>query len=642
MQKQLRVWFAVLLAVCLVLAGCSNEVEPTNTVQKDMMLGVDEATPSTNEVDAETISAQGLPTKISDADALNGVAYKFLRTGDELNWKNLKAGTYNIYAWARSELYGDEAPAMTITVGSQALTKSFDSTSYQKVFFGQITIKEGNKLSTKFINDAWGGSADKDRNLILSHIWCEPTTNPAPTEPEPGEPEPSEPSEPSNPVPPTNNPNDFANYEPVLNGKAYYVSGSGNDSNNGLSQSTAFKTLQKAASLTNPGDTVLVMNGTYSKEDSNSNVLDINRAGRADAWIAYKAMPGHNPRIFVNNNYAGIRTIVPYIIIEGFTVEGNVNNLSFNEADKLARGTDSNAALNTTKFNSGGIMSYPEGSSKPHHLIIRNNTVFNHPGSGIASNGSDYVRIEDNIVYNNSYYSAYATSGVSFYQSRDIDSSTGQKMFIRRNTIYKNENKVPFWYSNASDPSKRSMTDGNGIIIDDAINEQTFISGGGSPYKGTFLIENNLVYDNGGRGINVYSSQNVVARNNTLYRNGRTPNLDSEIVIGKSSNVHFSSNIFSVDPSNKPISHYESSNVHFKNNLFHSGSDVPAYPEGSNADMASQDPSFISPSTNPSSANFRLNMGSPAIDKQSTEAPQHDITKAVRSGSSDLGAYETF
>ncbi|MGL4610778.1 MAG: putative glycoside hydrolase, partial [Trueperaceae bacterium] len=58
------------------------------------------------------------------------------------------------------------------------------------------------QVSAKFINDAWGGTATTDRNLILSHLWCEPTTpsTPAPTEPAPSEPVPTEPA-PSEPAP---------------------------------------------------------------------------------------------------------------------------------------------------------------------------------------------------------------------------------------------------------------------------------------------------------------------------------------------------------------------------------------------------------------------------------------------------------
>jgi parallel beta-helix repeat protein len=375
---------------------------------------------------------------------------------------------------------------------------------------------------------------------------------------------------------------DFQFLEPAAAGVTYYVSGTGNDANNGLSQTQPFRTLQKAAGLTNPGDTVLVMNGTYTKTvadktSPDNNVLRITRSGNASGYITYKAMSGHSPRIFVDNNYSGIRINAAYIVIDGFTVEGNLPNLSLAEAETLAKGTDT-AALTNSKFNSSGIASFPneDGSGQPHHLIIRNNKVFNHPASGIFSNGSDYIRIEKNTVYNTSYYSAYATSGISFYVSKQIDTSTANKMFVTKNTVYKVENKVPFWYSNEANPSARVITDGNGIIIDDSRHTQS----DNVPYVGGFLVENNLVYDNGGRGVNVYSSDNVTVRNNTSYQNGRTTGF-TEIGVGDAAKVTFAANIFVSRNDRKPILSYNINNVSFDNNLFNGGSEAPQFPAGS-------------------------------------------------------------
>ncbi len=44
----------------------------------------------------------------------------------------------------------------------------------------------------------------------------------------------------------------------------YYVSTSGNDSNNGTSEATAFRTIQKGADVAKTGDTVIVLPGTYN------------------------------------------------------------------------------------------------------------------------------------------------------------------------------------------------------------------------------------------------------------------------------------------------------------------------------------------------------------------------------------------
>ncbi|MGL4175427.1 MAG: right-handed parallel beta-helix repeat-containing protein, partial [Dermatophilaceae bacterium] len=374
---------------------------------------------------------------------------------------------------------------------------------------------------------------------------------------------------------------EFARLEPPAGGRTLYVSGSGRDDNDGLSPGRAFRTLQKAADLTAPGDTVRVLNGTYTKTvadttSPDNSVLRVTRSGTAEAYIRYAAMPGHRPRIFVDNNYSGIRVNAAYIVIEGFTVEGNLPNLSQAEADALARGTDQTAALTNSKFNSSGIASFPneDGSNQPHHLVIRRNTVFNHPASGIFSNGSDYIRIEDNVVHHTSFYSPYATSGLSFYTSRQIDDNTGTKMFIRRNVVHNVENRVPFWYSNAADPAQRTITDGNAIIIDDSRHTQS----DNIPYVGAFLVENNVAYDNGGRGVNVYSSDHVVARNNTLHRNARTPGF-SELGVGDAADVTMQANIVSVRDDRRPIESYTTRDITFDNNLFHGGNEAPDYPD---------------------------------------------------------------
>ena len=381
----------------------------------------------------------------------------------------------------------------------------------------------------------------------------------------------------------------FEQLEPQATGTTYYVAGTGNDANNGLSRDAAFRTLQHAADLTQPGDTVLVMSGTYTKPGPQTNVLQINRSGEPDNYIRYKAFPGQTPRIKLSDNYAGIQINAAYIVVEGFTVEGDVPNLSADEAMRraLLPPEQKSEALDNSLFNGSGIFAYPKEDRSPHHLIIRNNHVFNCPATGIAANGADYVRIENNLVHNNSYYSAYATSGVSFYQTRGVDASTAAKMFIRGNVIYGNENKVPFWFSNENNPSQRVITDGNGVIIDDGRNTQSIVGDASVAYKGTTVITNNLVYGNGGRGVNVYSSDNVKIRYNTTYQNARAVSsaIGSELSIGDASHVQFVSNIVVARSDRKLLGSYNTSKVTFTNNLFSGGSGAPEYPSGSRPNL---------------------------------------------------------
>lgn len=66
----------------------------------------------------------------------------------------------------------------------------------------------------------------------------------------------------------------------------FYVSTDGSDSNDGRSPEAAFRTLQRAARVVNPGDVVWVRGGVYSSD------VAFERSGRADAPIVYESYPG--------------------------------------------------------------------------------------------------------------------------------------------------------------------------------------------------------------------------------------------------------------------------------------------------------------------------------------------------------------
>ncbi|MGL4609572.1 MAG: carbohydrate-binding domain-containing protein [Trueperaceae bacterium] len=181
----------------LILVACgSNDGEGSAPVQDDV-LTVDEATPTP----ADGLDAQTAPEIISDANAYEGKAYKYTRSGDELTWTmdqlSKGDGKYTVKVMARGELY-EGAPILEVSVGTQKAYYTFNSTSYM-TFQYPYNLKKGDKIIVKFINDYWGGSADKDRNVILSHLLLiggAPTApdndngNPTP------EPEPTEPTEP--------------------------------------------------------------------------------------------------------------------------------------------------------------------------------------------------------------------------------------------------------------------------------------------------------------------------------------------------------------------------------------------------------------------------------------------------------------
>jgi parallel beta-helix repeat protein len=417
----------------------------------------------------------------------------------------------------------------------------------------------------------------------------------------------------------------------------YYVSGAGSNSNNGLSPDAAFRSIQKAADLTQPGDTVLVMNGTYTNDNPNQNygnVFTILRSGRSDAWITYKAYPGHTPKIQADNNWYGILVSgASYINIEGFDVVGSLDSLSIDRARQVRYNN-----VQDTRYVSSGIGVGPEGANGfAHHINIRNNRVSKFSATGIGSSKADYVKIENNIVSDTSFYSPYGTSAISIFQAPNFDNNTGDyKLVVRGNVAYNNKNLIPAF-------AKDYIADGNGIIIDTLrnIGNSAGAPGLSENYRGKTLVENNLVYKNGGRGIVVYDSDNVDVFNNTSYQNLQNSDLnDGEIVTGRTINTRVFNNIFYGRGGQTANIFYDVQNVQYDHNLiYNTSSFYNPDPARNTRNIVGQDPLL----ENPGASQFKLKAGSPAIDSGTFSASVwQDIIRMGRPQGSgiDIGAYE--
>ncbi|MDZ8089931.1 MAG: right-handed parallel beta-helix repeat-containing protein, partial [Nostoc sp. DedQUE12b] len=293
--------------------------------------------------------------------------------------------------------------------------------------------------------------------------------------------------------------------------KTYYVSGAGNDKNSGLSTSSAFRTIQRAANLTNPGDTVLIMNGVYRNAKPSGDVVSITRSGKANAWIKFKAYPGHRPKI-QHNGWHGIliRNGASYIEINGLEVIGNNANITLN----YAMSQKTNKLNPLTNGNCINVDGRKDGRS--HHIRIVNNKVHKCGGAGISAIESDYVTIDNNEVFDNAWYSVYGCSGISILSSWNSDNKRGYKMFVTNNKTYNNRMYIP-WIAVGK------ITDGNGIIIDTTRNDENPKLGA---YKGYTLVKNNLAFNNGGSGIHAFLSEHVDIVNNTAVLNNQSPELN--------------------------------------------------------------------------------------------------------------------
>jgi len=412
-------------------------------------------------------------------------------------------------------------------------------------------------------------------------------------------------------------------------GKVYYVSGTGNDKNDGLKKGAAFRTLQKAADVVKAGDTVYVMNGTYEQSKyPNTPVLNINQKhGTEDAPITFKALPGHNPLIKSTNFQAINIAGSSYIVIEGITMVGANDQITL----EYAKSQQNN--LNNPLTNGAGIYIQPDKSNNSsHHITIRGNTITKFPAGGISTKEADYIIIENNTVSETCWYSPWGSNAITTLNNRNLDNNTTDyKIIIRNNVSFNNYTYIPWWEA-------QRITEGHGIMIDAA----NSLGLDNQAYKGKILIANNISYNNGGAGIQVFKSSNVDVVNNTTYQNSQHPELKAsgEILIsGVSDNVNVVNNImYAGNNGNSYVVGGSATNIKADYNLIYNTSNYNK--KGTNF-ILGKDPGFV----NAAARNFALKPGSAAIDAGSnafnnvTGRTPHDGdgngTAVV-----DIGAYE--
>jgi hypothetical protein len=437
---------------------------------------------------------------------------------------------------------------------------------------------------------------------------------------------------------------------PMFQPISYYVNSStGNDNNNGTTTGTAFATIAKASSLMIAGDTALIMTGVY-------NPLTITRSGNATNSITYKAYPGNSPVITCGPNGAWslMQISASYITIDGIELKG------LNQTSTLAQGeANYNSALaggdtfdygTTLNTNTSGLSIGDKLIPTVHHVLVKNCKVHD-CASGVGATNTDYLTIENNEIYNNCWYSMWAPSGISVLGMKSIDNNTGDKIIFRGNKIYNNYCLVK-WIEILN------YSDGNGIIID--INDGS--APGTTEYIGKFLVENNVVFDNGGRGLYIMQAGNATFRNNTSYWNSKSSfSTGGEMVCYNAHDVKFINNIGWANPAYSSENYAicdngnwgNNKNITWKNNLAFNGTigqnstyfHLTTTTFVDNTNKTGVNPIFINPSINPATANFKLQAGSPAIDAGTAAfgLPAYDITYSprVQGNNVDLGAYES-
>ena len=390
----------------------------------------------------------------------------------------------------------------------------------------------------------------------------------------------------------------------------YYVATTGSSGGNG-STSSPFRTIGEAMSANlKPGDEVVVKPGTYTE------AINIDKDGSAAGNITLRSeVPGGALIRPPSGSHNAISVNANYVVVDGFDIRGG---------------------------NGDGIE-----ANNVHHIQILNNKVHDAGESGIQFNQSDFIRIEGNETYNNAGSGWF--SGISIYENRNITgdtSTTGYRTIVKNNISHDNVTKAG------------AHTDGNGIIIDDFQSTQ---ASGHPNYTFKTLVEGNLVYENGGKGIQVTWSDSVTVANNTAYHNNQDPQNTctwrGELSNSTSNNNTWVNNIAVADPSlnknNTAIDNTSTgganSNVVWANNITYNGTAGQAsvktdggnaMPSTANGNQLGIDPKFLGAA----SGNFHVGSGSAAIDHGTTKygVDTVDLDGHARVvGTVDVGAYES-
>ncbi|MGN6389940.1 MAG: hypothetical protein ACTHL1_10540 [Burkholderiaceae bacterium] len=412
----------------------------------------------------------------------------------------------------------------------------------------------------------------------------------------------------------------------------WYVDGKAGSDNNTGSKSAPFLHIWRGWQMAKPGDTIHILpTVVYGHQYFG------NKSGLPGAPITIQG-EGASPNL-TRITGEGIN----YAIM----LDVNTNYVRIRNLDVTAPGHGNYA---------GWSAIYVKQS---HHVEVTGNYAHDSGCAGIQIHHSDYSTVSFNRVANNARDTTNNVycSGISQHEDLDVDTNTGVKMIIANNIVYGNTN-VPL--ANCVYPCTDS--DGNGIIIDDSRRTQT----DNRAFRGATLVENNIVFNNGGRGLAIFYSDHVTARGNTFYRNNQDPYEGSwrpgEIGITFSGGINATGNVFASDgaagtantgahvavqvtdcASGDPIAvdYNLSSNPQNDSRLavYQRNNAVPVT-IGTNNRWG--DPLFVQASVDPSLADFRIGATSPALGFAipAGSYPAYDYLQVARTSPVTAGAYQ--
>ncbi len=389
----------------------------------------------------------------------------------------------------------------------------------------------------------------------------------------------------------------------------YFVSSTGDDTHDGQAPETATLDLQAAINRLQPGQTLFVMNGTYERVlgSGQGGHFRLASSGEPNKPITIAAAPGHQPVILATQG-SGIELVGSYLTLRGITIRGE------------GFGPDNDFGF--------GVM-----AEKGHHIEISEMTVSGMPIGGIATIETSHVTITDNTVFDNAKWGPEQGSGISIYEPIDFGhgpDADGYTDRIMGNLVYGNEN-----VTGASWRDDGMVTDGNGIILD---------YGRRNGYSGSFLVANNIVSGNGGRGVHIFNTDRVDVIHNSTFGNGRSTNLfpegsNAELAAYDAAEVRFLDNIAQASEDSRLTLRTWRADDHITDNNVYVG-DEPDGGVGPNDVVLANGPIYKSPTLDARAGNFAVLPQSPASGLAASRIVSVDAFGTRRSEAPTAGAVE--
>lgn len=431
---------------------------------------------------------------------------------------------------------------------------------------------------------------------------------------------------------------------------AFYVSPAGRDSNDGRSEATALATPQAALEAARPGDIVLLCDGDYARpagQPPGAPVARFVRPGTPAGWIVLKNCPGHSPVLSAAGQpavaivAARAAPILAYLEVRGLHVRGDA-------AERRAYFAAHPAERPAESWNGIVASGCPDPTPKQrdprdliHHIRVADNTVERCSSGGIFLRWADWLYIEHNTVRDNCWASAFdAPAGLTLMGYANFDAQDNvPKILIAGNRASGNRVYVPN-YPEPPEP-RTKFFNGNGLLLD---------ANAWFKQRGTLartLVQNNLVFDNGGCGIQMWGCHRLDVVNNTVWHNGTTPELRwGQVGFTNCKDIRFANNIVVAQP-DRPLDTWKpgqpdrnSTGIERRHNLYWGGMAPPVAGEG---DIVA-DPGFVDPATDPARADFHLRPDSPArrAGRPESFSPLVDLSGAPRpaGGAADLGVFQ--